>query len=99
MKIDQFGSYKAPKSTPITSNLDGWTPVEGNPSMKTWIEHKTADGKFLTGFWEAQPGTYHAVYQADELVHMFEGFHVAAGFSGNWKIEQTVRKIFAIRIA
>ena len=118
MKIDLFGKYNAPKSTPITSDLDGWTPVEGTPSMKTWIEHKTADGKFLTGFWEAKPGTYHAVYKADEVVHIFEGkvtitedggqpktyssgdsFHVEAGFSGNWKIEETIRKIFAIRIA
>ena len=85
--------------------------------MKTWIEHATADGKFLTGFWEATPGTYHFTYNADEMVHMFEGkatltdsngasktyfggdsFFVPAGFKGTWKTEQTVRKIFAIKI-
>ena len=73
MSVTLFGKYTAPKSTPITTDLDGWKPMKGSPTMKTWIEHKTADGKFLTGFWEATPGTYHVTYKADELVHMFEG--------------------------
>jgi len=24
---------------PIETDLDGWTKVEGNPTMKTWIEY------------------------------------------------------------
>lgn len=118
MSVTLFGTYKAPKSDPITTDLDGWKPVEGSPRMKTWIENKTEDGKFLTGFWEATPGTYHVTYKADELIHFFEGrltltedggtpqtfkagdsFHIAAGFTGTWKTEETIRKIFAIRIA
>lgn len=118
MTVTLFGKYTAPKSTPITADLDGWKPIEGSPTMKTWIEHKTPDGKFLTGFWEATPGTYHVTYTADELVHMFEGkltltedggetkvysagdsFHVPAGFSGVWRIDERIRKIFAIRVA
>ncbi len=118
MSITKFGPYSAPKSEPITADLDGWKPIEGSPSMKTWIENKTDDGKFLTGFWECTPGTYHVTYKADELIHMFEGkmtltpdgggasqtfsagdsLHIAAGFSGTWKTEAKIRKIFAIRI-
>ena len=41
MKVHLFGKYTAPLSTPITTDLDGWKPVEGSPSMKTWIENKT----------------------------------------------------------
>lgn len=117
MKLIAFGKYDAANSTPITTDLDGWKPVAGSPTMKTWIEHATADGKFLTGFWEATPGTYQVSYNADEMVHMFEGkatltdedgksrtyaggdsFLVEAGFKGTWKTEETVRKIFAIKI-
>lgn len=117
MAVKKFGTFSAPKSDPITTDLDGWKPVSGSPSMKTWIENKTDDGKFLTGFWEATPGSYHVTYKADELIHLFEGrvtltedggeartfsagdsFHVAAGFVGTWKIEEKIRKIFAIRI-
>jgi uncharacterized cupin superfamily protein len=73
MTIVSFGKFKTPNTAPITSDLGGWNPVEGSPTMKTWIEHAPADGKFLTGYWEATPGTYQVTYNADELVHMFEG--------------------------
>ncbi|GAB4291563.1 MAG: cupin domain-containing protein [Methylophaga sp.] len=118
MKTLSFGTISAPNSDPITSDLEGWRPVEGSPTMKTYLERVSADGKFLTGYWEATPGTYQVTYNADEMVHMFEGkatltdsdgnsvtyqggdsFVVEAGFKGTWKTEETVRKIFAIRIA
>jgi uncharacterized protein len=73
MNIVSFGKYDAPNTSPITDDLGGWIPVEGSPSMKTWIEHASADGKYLTGFWEAMPGTYQVTYNADEMVHMFKG--------------------------
>ncbi len=117
MKTITFGKFSAPSATPITSDLDGWIPFEGSPTMTTWLEYVSTDGKLLTGYWEATPGTYRVIYNADEMVHMFEGkatlkddngesvsyiagdsFVVKAGFKGIWKTEQTVRKIFAIRV-
>ena len=47
MTIVSFGKLSSPNSTPITTDLDGWKPVEGSPTMKTYIEHATADGKYL----------------------------------------------------
>lgn len=73
MSLVSFGKPSSPNSTPITTDLDGWKPSEGSPTMKTWIENATPDGKFLTGFWEATPGTYQVTYHVDEMVHMFEG--------------------------
>lgn len=118
MTVVSYGTHFAPKATPIVTDLDGWTPVDGSPSMKTWIEHKTDDGKLLTGFWEAQPGTYRVVYAADEFIHLFEGkvtlsedngptrqfsagdsFQIPKGFTGLWKTEETIRKVFVIRAA
>ena len=34
---------------------------------------KTADGKVLSGTWQATPGTYHATYSDYEFVHMIAG--------------------------
>jgi len=118
MKTVSFGKFTTPSVEAITSDLDGWVAVEGSPTMKTWLEHVPDDGKFLTGYWEATPGTYQVTYNADEMVHIFEGkatltdtdgnavsysagdsFVVQAGFKGTWKTEETVRKIFAIRMA
>ena len=58
---------------PSTADLDGWVVVEGNPSMKTWVLHTSADGSMMSGYWEATPGTYHATYSAYEFVHVIEG--------------------------
>ncbi len=58
---------------PSTADLDGWVVVEGNPSMKTWVLHTSADGTMMSGYWEATPGTYHATYTAYEFVHVIEG--------------------------
>jgi uncharacterized cupin superfamily protein len=58
--------------------------------MKTWILNTSSDGRMLSGFWEATPGTYHATYDKHEFVHLIAGkititpdggepVHVAAG--------------------
>ena len=102
---------------PVTADLDGWVVVEGTPSMKTYVQHTSADGSMISGYWEATPGTYHATYSEYEFVHIMEGkltitpdggapvvlgpgdaFVVEAGFKGLWKIEQTIRKHFAIKL-
>ena len=58
---------------PITDNLDGWTIRGGNPKMKTWILNTSNDGSMISGYWEATPGTYYAVYSEYEFVHILEG--------------------------
>lgn len=102
---------------PITTDLDGWTVVEGTPTMKTWVLHTSKDGSMISGYWEATPGAYHAVYTEYEFVHVIEGrmtitpdggapvhlgpgdaFVVEADFKGLWKIEETIRKHFDIKL-
>jgi uncharacterized cupin superfamily protein len=69
-KVTKFGPRSA---VPIETDLDGWTKIDGNPTMKTWIEYTSDDGSMISGWWSATPGTYHATYSAIELVHMIEG--------------------------
>ncbi|MEJ6783754.1 cupin domain-containing protein [Aminobacter sp. Piv2-1] len=54
-------------------DLPGWVVIEGSPTMKTAVQHKTRDGKVLSGTWQATPGTYHASYTDYEFVHMISG--------------------------
>jgi len=65
--------FPAPGPEPVTADLAGWMKVEGNPTMKTWVQHTSADGTVISGTWEATPGTYHATYAAYEFVHLMEG--------------------------
>ncbi len=73
MAHDTVFKFPAPGSDPITSDLDGWTVVSGSPTMKTWVQHTSADGKYISGTWAATSGTYHAAYTAYEFVHIIEG--------------------------
>ena len=68
--IDKFGALP---DNPVTSDLEGWTVVSGSPTMKTFVQHTTADGKVLSGTWQATPGTYHATYTDYEFVHLISG--------------------------
>ncbi len=61
------------KTTPITTDLDGWKVVSGTPTMKTWVLYTSADASMISGYWEATPGTYHATYTNYEFVHMMHG--------------------------
>jgi len=58
---------------PITDILEGWSIIEGNPTMKTWVQHTSKDGNAISGTWEATPGTYRATYTEFEFVHLIEG--------------------------
>ena len=58
---------------PITDNLDGWTIQDGKPEMRTWILNTRNDGSMISGYWEAKPGTYYAVYSEYEFLHVLEG--------------------------
>ena len=68
---------------PITDNLEGWTVTAGSPSMKTWILHTSNDDSMISGYWEATPGTYHAVYNEYEFVHLLEGHIIITPDNGD----------------
>ena len=65
--------FPAPGAEPITADLEGWTKIEGNPTMRYWVQHSSLDGSVISGTWEATTGTWHARYQFYEFVHLIEG--------------------------
>ena len=65
--------FPAPGSDPRLTDLDGWTKVEGNPTMQTWVQHTSLDGSVISGTWAATPGTWFAEYKFYEFVHLIEG--------------------------
>ena len=66
--IVKFGAIDAEEG-----DLPGWVAVAGKPTMKTAVQHTSADGKVLSGTWLATPGKYHATYSDYEFVHMIAG--------------------------
>lgn len=59
--------------TPLKENLDGWTPIEGDPKMETYIISTSADGTMMSGYWECTPGKYDVKYTAYEYLRVIEG--------------------------
>ena len=41
--------------------------------MKTWILNTSNDGSMISGYQEASPRTYYAVYSEYEFMHVLEG--------------------------
>ena len=70
---DMVFRFPAPGPEPMLTDLEGWTKVEGTPTMKTWVQHTSLDGSVISGTWEATPGTWHAVYKFYEFVHLVDG--------------------------
>jgi hypothetical protein len=73
MAYPSFAPIKNRTVPPIETDLEGWTKVDGHPTMKTWIEYTSEDESMICGWWEATPGTYHASYASWEFVHLIEG--------------------------
>jgi len=67
--VQKFGGLQNSE----TGDLPGWVVVEGKPTMTTTVQHTTADGKILSGTWQATPGTYYATYTDYEFVHLISG--------------------------
>lgn len=70
---DMVYRFPAPGPNPMTTDLEGWTKIDGTPTMKTWVQHTSADGAIISGTWEATTGTWHTVYKFYEFVHLIEG--------------------------
>jgi hypothetical protein len=70
---DMVLRFPAPGPEPMLTDLEGWTKIEGTPTMKTWVQHTSIDGSVISGTWEATLGTWHAVYKFYEFVHLIEG--------------------------
>lgn len=70
---DTVFRFPEPGPEPITTDLEGWTKIEGDPTMRYWVQHASLDGGMISGTWEATTGTWHASYQFYEFVHLIEG--------------------------
>jgi uncharacterized cupin superfamily protein len=60
-------------SQPETSTPDPARVLSGNPQSRTWNAYETPDGKFFSGIWEADPGSWEISYTEAEFCHILEG--------------------------
>ena len=46
---DMVLRFPAPGPEPMLTDLEGWTRIEGTPTMKTWVQHTSIDGSVISG--------------------------------------------------
>lgn len=79
-----------PKLIPVTATAapDAGAPppervIAGVPVNRTWNAYETPDGRFFSGIWEADPGTWRIDYTETEFCHILEGESRIADADGN----------------
>jgi uncharacterized cupin superfamily protein len=56
--------------------------VAGDPVQTVVNVYDSGDGKFSTGLWSGEPGTWRVAYTEDETCHLLEGEVVLRGDDG-----------------
>ncbi len=57
--------------------------VNGNPVQLAQNLFQSADGRFNSGIWSSEPGTWRVVFTETEFCHVLEGVIVVRGDDGS----------------
>ena len=57
--------------------------VAGDPVQRAQTLFKSADGRFNSGIWTAEPGTWRVLFPESEFCHLLEGVIVVRGDDGS----------------
>ena len=57
--------------------------IEGQPTQRTWNHFVSADEKFFSGIWEAEPGCWAISYTENEYCQILSGNSILRDSDGN----------------
>jgi uncharacterized cupin superfamily protein len=57
--------------------------VAGNPRQTVWNYFSSPDGRFHSGIWESQVGTWRVVFSENEFCHLLAGAITVTGDDGS----------------
>lgn len=61
------------KTAPETGTPPPERVLAGSPVNRTWNAYETPDGRFFSGIWESDPGTWRIEYTEAEFCHILDG--------------------------
>lgn len=75
------GTLPAPETfSPPTERI-----LAGDPKQSAINLFRSADGRFNSGIWECQPGTWRVVFSESEFCHLLAGIIIVTGDDGSVK--------------
>lgn len=57
--------------------------LAGDPAQSAINLFQSADGRFNSGIWECQPGTWRVVFSESEFCHLLAGIIIVTGDDGS----------------
>ncbi len=73
------GQLPAPETFRPPSDLI----LGGDPAQSAINLFQSADGRFSSGIWECQPGTWRVVFSESEFCHLLAGIIIVTGDDGS----------------
>jgi uncharacterized cupin superfamily protein len=72
----------------LQGEFEEWTTakekcVRGQPLQRSWHQFTSADEKFFSGIWEAEPGCWSINYTENEYCHILAGKSILRDAAGN----------------
>jgi hypothetical protein len=80
--------FTDPAGKPQCHRPDASRILAGDPQQTASLLYQSADGRFVSGIWECEPGKWRVVFTESEFCHLLEGEIVVRGDDGS---ERTFR--------
>ncbi len=78
-------SFQGQLPAPETLSLPRNRILAGNPKQSAINLFQSADGRFNSGIWECERGTWRVVFSESEFCHLLAGIIVVTGDDGSVK--------------
>ena len=86
--IPKVIAYADPISGPQVYRPESSRIVAGDPTQSAWNLFQSQDGRFNSGIWTSERGTWRVVFSESEFCHLLEGIIIVRGDDGS---ERTFR--------
>jgi uncharacterized protein len=81
--IPQMIDFQGPCPEPQRYRPQADRIISGDPAQAAINLFRSADGRFNSGIWEAQPGKWRVVFTESEFCHLLQGVIVVTGDDGS----------------
>lgn len=76
-------SFQGPQPDTLTYRPAADRIISGDPVQRAQTLFTSADGRFSSGIWQAERGTWRVVFTESEFCHLLEGVIVVRGDDGS----------------
>lgn len=81
--IPKVISFRDPLPEPMRYAPEAGRVIAGDPQQTAYILYSSADGRFHSGIWESEPGTWRVVFTESEFCQLLAGKLIVTSDDGS----------------